>query len=399
MKGLAGRVKEEAEGESRVARDRVMAGRHFMLGDHACAEGALAAGLDFFAGYPITPSTEIMEYLAQRLPRVGAKFVQMEDEIASMAAIIGASVAGARSMTATSGPGFSLMMENIGLAAMIEAPVVVVDVQRASPSTGLPTSVGQSDILQARWGSHGDYGIAAYCPASPQECFDLTVRAFNTADKYRIPVFVLMDEIVGHMTERVVIPPAQAIPRVPRKRPSSPPGTPGFLPYKADEDLVPPMAHAGEGYKVHMTGLTHDERGYPALNATAHNRLVNRLVDKVRLNAHEIQLYDEADVDDAETVVVAFGCTARSARRAVALARQQGVKAGLLRPLTVWPFPESRIRRLLEIGRVRKFLVPEINLGQLRREVERITPLPVRRVNHAGGAMITPEAILEEILR
>ncbi len=378
---------------------RVLEGSHFMLGDHACAEGALAAGLEFFAGYPITPSTDIAERLAHRLPRVGGKFVQMEDELASMAAIIGASCAGARALTATSGPGFSLMMENIGLAAMMEVPVVVVDVMRGSPSTGLPTLVGQSDVLQARWGSHGDYGVVAYSPASPQEAFDLTVRAFNTADTYRLPVFVMMDEVLGHMTERVTIPPADEIPRAERKRPVGPPDDESrFLPYRADTDLVPPMAYAGEGYNVHFTGLTHDERGYPNLTAAAHDRLVNRLVDKVRRNAADIVLYEECFMDDAETVVVAFGCTSRSARRAVALARQRGVKAGLLRPVTLWPFPEARFRRWLAKGCVRRFIVPEINLGQMRREVERLTSLPVDRINHAGGAMIPPQAILEAIL-
>ena len=376
---------------------RVLSGEHFMLGDHACAEAAIAAGLDFFAGYPITPSTEVCERLANRLPRVGGKFVQMEDELASMAAIIGASAAGARSLTATSGPGFSLMMENIGLAAMMEVPCVIVNVMRASPSTGLPTSVGQSDVLQVRWGSHGDYGIVAYAPCSPQECFDLTVRAFNTADQCRIPTFVLMDEVIGHMTERVVIPPQEDIPHVPRKRPPHPPDGERFLPYKPDDDLVPPMAHAGEGYRVHFTGLTHDERGYPFLQPDNHNALVNRLVDKVRINAPEIVMYDELEIDDAEVVVVSFGCTARSARRAVKLAREQGIRAGLHRPITIWPFPESRIREIIALGHVKKFVVPEINLGQIRREVERLTQLPVERVNHAGGAMIQPNTILEAI--
>lgn len=386
----------EDEAESKTP--AVLVGEHFMLGDHACAEGALAAGLDFFAGYPITPSTEIMERLAQRLPQVGKTFVQMEDEIASVAAIIGASVAGARSMTATSGPGFSLMMENIGLAAILEAPIVIVDVQRASPSTGLPTSVGQADLMQSRWGSHGDYGVVVYCPNSPQECFDLTVCAFNTADRYRVPVFVLMDEIVGHMTERVVIPDEKRITRESRKKPKCPPGE-GFLPYATDEDLVPPMAHAGEGYRVHMTGLTHDERGYPALNPDAHQKLISRIVDKIRLNADEIVRCEMINVEDAETVVVALGCTSRSARRAVALARSHGKKAGLVRPITMWPFPKAIIQGIIEKGVVREFVVPEINLGQLCREVERLTSLPVKRINHAGGAMITPDRILEEITR
>jgi 2-oxoglutarate ferredoxin oxidoreductase subunit alpha len=376
---------------------RVLTGTHFMLGDHACAEGALAAGLDFFAGYPITPSTEIAEHLAHRLPAAGGRFVQMEDELGSMAAIIGASAAGARNLTATSGPGFSLMMENIGLAAMMELPCVVANVQRASPSTGLPTMVGQSDILQARWGSHGDYGIIAYCPASPQECFDLTVRAFNAADQYRVPVFILMDEVIGHMTERVVIPEEKDIPFIDRKRPRESPGKKPFLSYAPDEDLVPPIAHAGEGYKVHMTGLTHDERGYPAMNAETHDRLINRLVDKVRLNALDIKMYEQIMVEDADTIVISFGCTARSARQAVNEARAQGLKCGLIRLITVWPFPESPIRRLIEMGNVKRFVVPEVNLGQLRREVERLTHLPVLRLNHAGGTMPTPNQILELI--
>ena len=383
--------------ESPAGEPRVRTGQHFMLGDHACAEGALAAGLDFFAGYPITPSTEIAEHIAERLPPLGGRFVQMEDELGSMAAIIGASAAGARSFTATSGPGFSLMMENIGLAAMMELPVVVADVQRASPSTGLPTMVGQSDILQARWGSHGDYGVIAYCPASPQECFDLTVRAFNAADQYRVPVFVLMDEVVGHMAERVVIPAEGDIPHTPRKQPAKEPGDGVFLSYKPDDDLVPPIAHAGEGYKVHMTGLTHDERGYPALNAETHDKLVNRLVDKVRLNAAEIEMFEDIATEDADTIVIAFGCTARSARHAVMAARNEGLKCGFMRLITVWPFPESRIRELIAAGTVKRFIVPEVNLGQLRREVERLTNLPVLRLNHAGGHMPVPDDILELI--
>ncbi|MEJ2531421.1 MAG: 2-oxoacid:acceptor oxidoreductase subunit alpha [Halioglobus sp.] len=376
---------------------RVLTGTHFMLGDHACAEGALAAGLDFFGGYPITPSTEVAERLARRLPAVGGQYLQMEDELGSIMSIIGASAAGARSLTATSGPGFSLMMESIGLAAMMEIPCVIVDVQRASPSTGLPTMVGQSDILQARWGSHGDYGIAAFSPASPQECFDLAIHAFNVADRYRIPVFLMLDEVIAHMTERVVIPPAEEIPIHRRKGPAHAPGEERHLPYALGDDLVPAMAHAGEGYRVHMTGLTHDERGYPALTPEIHNTLVNRLVDKVRLNAQAIEIYDEYELDDAETVIIAFGCTSRSARQAARLARARGSKCGLLRLVSIWPFPEQRIRELLARGKVQRFIVPEVNLGQLRREVERLTQLPIHRINHAGGAMPTPKDILEVI--
>jgi 2-oxoglutarate ferredoxin oxidoreductase subunit alpha len=243
-----------------VSAQAVLTGSHFMHGDHACAEGAIAAGCRFFAGYPITPSTEIAERLARRLPEVGGVFIQMEDELASMAAILGASAAGTRAMTATSGPGFSLMMENIGLGMMLEIPCVVVNVQRGSPSTGLPTLPGQSDVMQARRGSHGDYGVVAYSPWSPQEAFDLTIHAFNVADRYRIPVFLLADEVVGHMVERVVIPSEDQIAIWERKRPSEGPG-PDFEPFRVvDEDLVPPMVHAGEGYRIHYTGLTHDER-------------------------------------------------------------------------------------------------------------------------------------------
>ena len=375
---------------------RVLTGSHFMLGDHACAEGALAAGCTFFAGYPITPSTEIAERLAARLPAVGAIFVQMEDELASMAALVGASLAGARAMTATSGPGFSLMQENIGLAVMMEAPCVVVDVQRGSPSTGLPTLAGQSDMMQVKWGSHGDYEIVAYAPSSPQEAFDLVVKAFNTADRWRIPVFVMADELIGHMTERVVIPPADQIPRVERKRPRHKPGDPSFLPFLAEnEDLVPPIVHAGEGYRVNFDSLTHDERGYPATAAAPHDRLVRRLVNKIRLHADQIIEYEEALLDDAEVAVLAYGSTARSARRAVIEAREQGIRAGLLRLITVWPFPENKIRELN--NRVKAFVVPELNLGQMSRETERFSSRPVIGVNHAGGAMMAPAPILDAI--
>ena len=378
------------------AEERVLAGSHFMLGDHACAEGAMAAGCSFFAGYPITPSTEIAERLAARLPAVGAIFVQMEDELASMAALVGASLAGARAMSATSGPGFSLMMENIGMAAMMEVPCVVVNVQRGAPSTGLPTLVGQADMMQAKWGSHGDYEIVAYSPSSPQECFDQVIRAFNTADRWRIPVFVMADELIGHMTERVVIPSADQIPRVERKRPRHKPGDESFLPFLAeDEDLVPPIVHAGEGYRVNFDSLTHDEKGYPATFAEPHDRLVRRLVNKIRLHTDQIIEYEEIFLDDAEVAVIAYGSTARSARRAVNEARQQGTRVGLLRLITVWPFPGSKVRELS--NQVKAFVVPELNLGQMSRETERFTSLPVIGVNHAGGVMMAPGPILEAI--
>lgn len=375
----------------------VLTGKHFMHGDHACAEGAIAAGCAFFGGYPITPSTEVAEHLARRLPEVGGVFIQMEDELGSMAAIIGASAAGSRSMTATSGPGLSLMMENLGLAVMLEMPCVVVDVQRGSPSTGLPTMPGQSDVMQARWGSHGNYEIVAYSPWSPQEMFDLTVLAFNVADRYRVPVLLMADEVVGHMVERVVIPSEERIERWPRKRPKAPPNGNGtFAPFKADEsDLVPPMVHAGEGYRVHYTGLTHDERGYPDMTANAHHALVTRLVDKVRSNADHIIRTEGYHLDDARFVVVAYGCTARSARRAVREAREMGIQVGLLRLVSLWPFPEALFRELA--GRVEKFIVAEMNLGQMSLEVERLVHRPVKGVFHAGGAMIPPDPIFSAI--
>jgi len=374
--------------------ERVRTGKHFMHGDHACAEGAIAAGCRFFGGYPITPSTEIAEHLARRLPQVGGVFIQMEDELASMAAIIGASVAGSRSMTATSGPGLSLMMENLGLAVMMEAPCVIVDVQRGSPSTGLPTMPGQSDVMQARWGSHGDYSIVAYSPWSPQEMFDLTILAFNTADRFRVPVLIMTDEVIGHMVERVIIPPVEAIEIGGRKPPKDPPNG-NFNAFQPDDDLVPPMAHAGEGYRVHFTGLTHDERGYPDMTAEAHNQLVTRLVAKIEHNADEIIRLDGYHLDDAKIVVLAYGCTARSARSAVRLARQDGIPVGLLRLVSIWPFPEAQLQELA--GQTQEFIVAEMNLGQISREVERVIRRPVRGVFHAGGEMIGPDPILTVI--
>ncbi|HJM76186.1 MAG TPA: 2-oxoacid:acceptor oxidoreductase subunit alpha [Dehalococcoidia bacterium] len=376
------------------ARPQVLTGTHFMNGDTASAEGAVAAGCMFFAGYPITPSTEVAERLSQRLPEVGGRFIQMEDELASIAAVLGASWGGARAMTATSGPGFTLMMENLGLAVMTETPCVIVDVQRGSPSTGLPTAVGQSDVMQARWGSHGDYQIVAYSPASPQEMFDLTVTAFNTADRLRIPVVILADEVIGHMTERVTIPDAEAIERVARRKPGSAADN-GFLPYLAGEDLVPPMPDIGAGYRVHVTGLTHDERGYPTDEPERHERLVRRLNEKVTRQAEDLIDCEGLMLDDASVVVIAYGCVTRSARQAVKEARARGLRVGLLRPITIWPFPGDLIKRLSE--HVDRFVVAELNLGQIAGETERYTARPVTRVDHAGGRLLTPQDILAGI--
>jgi 2-oxoglutarate ferredoxin oxidoreductase subunit alpha len=377
-----------------MAEAAVLQGQFFITGDEACAEGAIAAGCRFFAGYPITPATEVAERMARRLPKIGGVYVQMEDEIASMNAILGAAWAGAKSMTSTSGPGFSLMMENIGLGVMLETPCVVVNVQRAGPSTGLPTLVGQGDIMQAKWGSHGVYEIIAICPSSPQEMFDLTIQAFNLSEKFRLPVLVMADETVGHMSEKVVIRPVKPEELVERRRPTKPPGK--YLPYEPDADLVPPMALAGQGYRFHVTGLTHDERGYPVMTADAHQKLVRRLADKIRVNRKDIIRYEEVGIEDADVIVCAYGITARVARSAVQMARDQGIRAGMLRLITIWPFAEDRVRELAK--RAKAFVVPEINYGQIVLEVERCAAgKKTVLVPHMGGGMHQPQDILAAI--
>ena len=374
----------------------VLAGSHYLDGDFACGEGAIAAGCRFVAGYPITPSTEVVERISRRFPRVGGIFIQMEDELASMAAVVGASWTGTKSMTVTSGPGFSLMMENIGLAAMMETPCVVVNVQRAGPSTGLPTMVGQADVMQARWGSHGDYQIIALSPESPQEAFDLMIDAFNLAERYRVPTIFLMDECVGHMTEKVVIKPAEQIEIEPRRLTKLPPDE--FLPYKVDGNPVPEFARAGDGYRFHTTGLTHDERGYPAMTVAAQEENVLRLSDKIRTQADDIVRFEEEGIENADVVVVSYGITARVARAGIDLARAQGAKVGSLRLVVVWPFPEKRIRELA--GSLRGIVVPEINLGQIVLEVERCSGGNTRVVGvpHAGGAVHDPATIAAAIV-
>ena len=377
-----------------MSRD-VLTGIHFLSGNYACVEGAIAAGCRFYAGYPITPSNEIAERMSARLPQVGGIYIQMEDELGSMAAILGASWGGAKSMTATSGPGFSLMQENIGLGAMTETPCVVVNVMRGGPSTGLPTLVGQADVMQARWGSHGDYEIIAISPSSPQECFSFMIKAFNLAEIWRVPVIVLMDEVVGHMWEKVVIPKKEEIKLVPRRTPTKPPEI--FKPYKAGKDLVPEMAIAGTGYRVHVTGLTHDERGYPATNPEAQAKLVKRLVEKIRKNVKKIAEYEEYKMKDAEVVLVSYGISARLSRQAVDWAREKGIKAGLLKLITVWPFPEEEINKLSK--KVKALITVEINFGQIFFEVERCAKgnCPCLLVSHAGGTTHDPNDILSVI--
>jgi 2-oxoglutarate ferredoxin oxidoreductase subunit alpha len=379
-----------------------LTGEHFMLGDHACAEGAILAGCRFFAGYPITPATEIAERMSVRLPQVEGNYMQMEDELASMNAVLGASWAGVKSMTATSGPGFSLMMENLGLGIMLETPCVLVNVQRGGPSTGLPTLVGQQDMMQARWGSHGDYEIIALCPSSPQELFDLTLRAFNLSEKYRTPVLVMTDAEVGHMTEKVIIPPVEQVEIINRPQVlkgeqepdrfriyrSGPKGEPGY---------VSPMVKAGDGYRIHVTGLTHDERGYPAMNAEANQWNVARLMDKINANRKDIIQVEKEKLRGADVVVVSYGISARTSLWPIEQARKEGLKVGYLRLITVWPFPEDLISKLAE--KIAAFIVPEINMGQITREVERCVSgkTKVIGVHKPGGDILDPRDVLEAI--
>ncbi len=364
-----------------------------MQGNEACAEGALAAGCRFFAGYPITPSTEVAEILAERLPQVGGRFIQMEDEIAGMAATIGASLTGVKAMTATSGPGFSLKQENIGFAAMAEIPAVIVNVQRVGPSTGMPTSPAQGDLMQARWGSHGDRPAIALSPGSVQETYHATVRAFNMAEELRMPVVVLLDEVIGHMRERAEIPPADQLELVERRGP----GAGKYRPYDSTDGDVPPMAAFGDGHKFHVTGLVHNEDGFPSNSPDVAAALMERLMGKVDSRRQELAWYEETLLEDADVAVVSFGSPARSALGAVRQARAEGIKAGLLRLVTVWPFPDEVIRALVE--RVKQLVVVEMNLGQMRLEVERAAcgEASVTGVHRADGRLFTPAEILERI--
>ncbi len=364
-------------------------------GNEACAEGAIIAGCRFYAGYPITPSSEIAEVLSYRLPAVDGTFIQMEDEIASMGAVIGASLAGAKAMTATSGPGFSLMQENLGFACMAEAPCVLVNVMRGGPSTGLPTAPAQGDVQQARWGTHGDHPIIALCPDSVSECVSLTVRAFNLAEKYRTPVIFLMDEVIGHMRENIVLPSPGEFEIFQRIRPSVPPEW--SIPYEDTEFGVPPVGDFGGGYRYHVTGLIHDQRGFPTLREDEVESIMNRLFRKIWSNLDDIQTWEEFMLDDAEVCVVAYGSVARSAKNAVVQARQQGIKAGLLRLVTIWPFCRQAVEK--HISRYKKFVVPEMNMGQISREVKRVVQgrAPVDTVNRIIGRLIRPDEILAAI--
>lgn len=376
-------------------RPAVLTGEHFMTGDVACAEGALAAGCRFFGGYPITPATEIAEHMSGRLPEVGGTFIQMEDEIAAIGSVIGASCAGVKSMTATSGPGFSLMMENLGLAVCTETPCVLVNVQRAGPSTGLPTQGAQGDMMQARWGSHGHYEIIALAPSSPQEIFYQTIDAFNLSETYRIPVLIMTDEMIGHLSERVVIPDAKTIQTVSRPRPKGRKDL--FNPFEPGPNGVAPMAAAGEGYHIHVTGLTHDQRGYPVMTVEAQEWMMDQLVGKIRRHLDDIIRTEAYRIDDADIVIVSYGVSARTGLAAVDEARDQGIRAGLLRLITVWPFPEDQIRELTK--RVKGFITVELNLGQIHLEVERCAAgrVPCHLVGHCGGTIIPPDDVIQAL--
>ncbi len=370
--------------------ERVM----FTMGDIACAEGALSAGCRYFGGYPITPATEIAEWMSIRMPEVGGAYVQYEDEIASITSVIGASWTGAKAMTATSGPGVSLMLEAIGLAVMTETPLVLVNIMRGGPSTGQPTKGQQGDVMQPKWGSHGDYQIIALTPASVQEMFDQTVQAFNLSEKFRTPVFVLADETVGHMRERLVIPDEKDLKLEYRKLPTVPPEE--YLPFKADDDLVPPMALLGSKYQFYATGLTHDERGYPSDKEAVQIELVTRLNDKIIKNADKIIDVERFMLDDAKIAVIAYGTPSRSARRAIKDAREEGIKVGMLRFKTVWPFPEAQVAQIA--NEVDHIIVAEQNLGQMYYMVRpAAAPTPVHLMTKPAGMPQLPQEILEKI--
>ncbi len=371
-----------------------MSDEYFLLGNEACAKGAIRAGCRFFAGYPITPSTEIAEALAKELPKVEGSFIQMEDEIGSAGALVGASWGGCKAMTATSGPGISLMQENIGFAFMTETPIVIVNVQRGSPSTGQPTMTSQSDMMQVRWGSHGDYEPIALAPSSVQEFFDFTIKAFNLAEKYRCPVFVMADEAVGHMREKIIMP--ENVEVTPRKMPKESPEE--YLPYKTPENGVSGMPAFGDGYNVHITGLTHDERGYPDTNdPKTHTELVKRLCDKILKNREDIVSYKTENIDDADLIIITYGSPYRSAKTAIQQARELGLKVGSLKIDTPWPFPEEIVEEMSL--KADNLLVIEQNLGQMFYEVERVAKsnAKVHLFEKIGGMLHKPDEILDKI--
>jgi len=358
-------------------------------GNEACVKGALAAGCTFYGGYPITPSSEIAEQMVRALPDAGGVFIQMEDEIASLASVIGASLGGSKAMTATSGPGFSLMQEHIGFAAMAEVPCVIVNVMRGGPSTGMPTSPSQGDVMQARWGTHGDHPAIVLAPSSVGEVFELTVKAFNLSERFRTPVILLYDEIIGHTRESVVLPDSVTV--VNRVRPAV--NTEDFWPKKADSDGVPEMAAFGDGHRFHVTGLAHDTRGFPTNDSSVAEALINRLHMKIESHLDEIIEVESFMMDDADIAIFAYGIVGRSAREAVGRARANGIRAGLVRPLTLWPFPHAKVAEAAH--QVDTIIVAEMNLGQLIGEVERAAGGHAEIVGHlrADGEPITPTVL------
>jgi 2-oxoglutarate ferredoxin oxidoreductase subunit alpha len=368
---------------------------YMMQGNIAVAEGAIDAGCRFYAGYPITPSSEIAEHLSKRLPEVGGRFIQMEDEISAMGAIIGASLGGIKSLTATSGPGFSLKQENIGYACIAEVPVVIVNVMRGGPSTGLPTLPSQSDVMQARWGTHGDHPIIVLTPASVRETYDMTIQAFNMSEKYRVPVILLLDEIIGHVHEKVSLPDPHDIKIVNRKKPTCPPEQ--YIPYKNDDTMIPEMANFGDGYRYHVTGLVHDETGFPTNETGEIEVMLLRLNNKLNKYLHEIIKFEETFTDDAQIGIVTYGSSARSSKNALQMARDEGIQVGMIRIQTLWPFPTERIYQFGQ--QVSQIIVPELNLGQIAHEVEHAVKggAEVLQVNKISGDPIHPAEILEKI--
>ncbi len=366
-----------------------------LQGNHACASAAVAAGCRFYAGYPITPSSEIAERMAGELPQVGGVFIQMEDEIASIGAVLGASIGGVKAMTATSGPGFSLKQENLGYAMGAEIPCVVVDVMRGGPSTGMPTRPAQGDVMQARWGSHGDTVVIALVPASVAEIYSQTIRAFNLSEQLRVPVVVLIDETIGHLVETVAVPTPESLTLVDRKWADSP--IDSFKPYAANGDDVPPMPRPGAGYRTHTTGLTHAEDGFPTQDPAIVAPMMDRILGKLERHRELVDCFEVTDCEDAEILVVAYGITARAAHRAVRRAREQGLRVGLFRPVTLWPFPEQALRAAATSAKT--VLVPEMNAGQLCWEIERVCAgTPVTRLNRVDGEVITPQQIEQKIM-
>ena len=370
-----------------------------MQGDEAVALGAIRAGCRFYAGYPITPASEIAEVMARELPKVGGVFIQMEDEIASATSIIGASLAGVKSMTATSGPGFSLMQEAIGYAVMTETPTVFVNVMRGGPSTGMPTRPMQGDIMQARWGTHGDHAIIAIYPSTVQEVYKYIITAFNLAEKYRTPVVFLMDETLGHMRETFKFPDEREIFVFSRMKEEQLTEEEVFLPYETEEYAEPtpqPLVEMGKA-RFHVSGLIHDESGFPMANPEVAGRLIRRLVEKIRLHADEISIYDEYMTEDAEILIIAYGITARSAMRAVKIARNDRINVGLFRPITIWPVARTRLKQLL--SRVEAVIIAEMNLGQYAHEIMGLIKdsTKVKLLNKVSGELITPQEILDAI--